>query len=80
MHCATGAEEEAGEGVAREVAGRDGVGEVGVVGIGHWKKVCIRLSFVRSNLAGPTGDLPECMGALGETGRVWDSLQIVERQ
>jgi len=77
---AAGAVEEAGEGVAWEVAGRDGVGVAEVVRVGHWKKVYIRLGFLAIGWAGITRGLPECMEAPGETGRVWDSLQVVERQ
>ncbi len=80
LPCAAWATEEASEGVAGVVAGRDRVGVAGVVGIGHWNRVCIRLGFLRSDLAGLTRGLPECMGALGETAGVLDSLQIVERQ
>ncbi len=36
--------------------------------------------FPAIGLAGITRGLPECMGALGDTGRDWDSLQVVERQ
>ena len=80
LHRAAWAVEEAGEGVARAVAGRNGVGEAGVVGIGHWKRVCIRFGFRRSGRAGIARDLPECMGAVGEMGRVLESLQVVEQQ
>ena len=46
LHCAAWAVEETGEQVAKLVAGRDAVGEAGVVLVGHLKRVCIRISFL----------------------------------